>query len=206
MNSRIVYQTTADGIYVGETFADESPLEPGVFLIPGLCVEEKPPAISSGEVAIWTGNSWEVADISVEESAAHDAEEVSSKPLSEEDRAIYFIAGVRLHLDNSAQAFGYDSMQSAVTYAEEPAVPKFQLEGKSFRAWRSVVWDFTHSQLARLMKDTREEDEVLVDFIKELPPFVVLAEPSAEDSPVDSPVEEQVEEPTVPVSDTPLAN
>lgn len=39
----IVYQTDASGYFVGEVAADESPLEPGVFLIPGGCVEQAPP-------------------------------------------------------------------------------------------------------------------------------------------------------------------
>jgi len=47
---------------------------------------------------------------------------------------------VQQHLDATAQRFGYDDIRSAVTYAEEPAVPKFQAEGRALRAWRSRVW------------------------------------------------------------------
>jgi hypothetical protein len=42
MTQKIVYQTDHLGLYVGETEADESPLEPGEFLIPGGCVEDPP--------------------------------------------------------------------------------------------------------------------------------------------------------------------
>ncbi|RIY41936.1 hypothetical protein [Neopusillimonas maritima] len=47
---------------------------------------------------------------------------------------------VQRHMDEAARALGYDDIKSAVTYAEEPAVPKFQAEGRAFRAWRSLVW------------------------------------------------------------------
>lgn len=49
-------------------------------------------------------------------------------------------AGVQKHLDDAARTLGYDDIKSAVTYAEEPAVPKFRAEGQAFRAWRSLVW------------------------------------------------------------------
>jgi hypothetical protein len=43
-------------------------------------------------------------------------------------------------LDTVAISWGYDDMRSAVSYADEPAVPKFQAEGKALRAWRSLIW------------------------------------------------------------------
>lgn len=43
-------------------------------------------------------------------------------------------------LDVKANEYGYDSIKTAVTYADEPAVPKFQDEGKAFRSWRSLVY------------------------------------------------------------------
>ncbi|GAB7080830.1 hypothetical protein [Megalodesulfovibrio paquesii] len=49
----IVYQLDAAGYYLGEAVADESPLEPGVWLIPAGCVETPPPAIPEGQRARW---------------------------------------------------------------------------------------------------------------------------------------------------------
>jgi hypothetical protein len=57
-------------------------------------------------------------------------------------------AAVQTILDDKARAYGYDSMMTAVTYADEPAVPKFQVEGLAFRAWRSLVWQTAHDNLA----------------------------------------------------------
>lgn len=57
-----VYQTSK-GIYIGETVAYESPLEPGVFLIPAGCVETPPPLINDDSVARWNGSTWEVESL-----------------------------------------------------------------------------------------------------------------------------------------------
>jgi hypothetical protein len=60
MSTKIVYQTGPDGRYVGPTEADESPLEPGVWLIPAGAVETPPPEAPEGHFARWTGMAWEV--------------------------------------------------------------------------------------------------------------------------------------------------
>ncbi|MEY3766920.1 MAG: hypothetical protein RLZ03_1880 [Pseudomonadota bacterium] len=52
-----VSQLDADGYFVGVTVADESPLEPGVFLIPAGAVDAEPPAIPEGQRARWN-NGW----------------------------------------------------------------------------------------------------------------------------------------------------
>ena len=49
-------------------------------------------------------------------------------------------ARVQFWLDEQARALGYDDIKSAVTYADEPAVPKFQQEGQALRRLRSLVW------------------------------------------------------------------
>lgn len=57
---------------------------------------------------------------------------------------INFIAKGQQYLDELAKSWGYDSIFTACTYAEEPAVPKFQLEGKALRKYRSEFWDAAH--------------------------------------------------------------
>lgn len=51
------------------------------------------------------------------------------------------VAVVQAFMDARAQSLNYDDIATAVTYADEPAVPKFQAEGQAFRAWRSLVWE-----------------------------------------------------------------
>jgi len=59
---KIVYQLDQNGAYLGETIAHESPLEPGIYLIPGGCVETAPPETNEGQVAVWDG-VWTLVDL-----------------------------------------------------------------------------------------------------------------------------------------------
>ncbi|MBV4459415.1 hypothetical protein KVG96_15785 [Pseudomonas sp. COR58] len=62
MTDKLVYQTNHLGIFVAAVTADESPLEPGVYLIPGGCVETAPPAIPEHKAAWWNGKAWQLVD------------------------------------------------------------------------------------------------------------------------------------------------
>lgn len=64
----IVYQLDYLGYYVGETVADESPLEPGVFLIPAGCITTPPPSIPEGRLAKWENGVWLLEAIPTPES------------------------------------------------------------------------------------------------------------------------------------------
>lgn len=81
-----------------------------------------------------------------------------------------FRDSIQLKLDEQARRYGYDSIASAVTYAEEPAVPKFQAEGQAFRTWRSLVWAYGYEQLA-LVESGQRPAPTIPEFIAELPPL-----------------------------------
>lgn len=54
-----VWQTSREGILVGMTVADESPLEPGVWLVPLGAVEVEPPHnLPEGHAWRWDGERW----------------------------------------------------------------------------------------------------------------------------------------------------
>lgn len=57
-----VIQLDHAGYFAGLTTADESPLEPGVLLIPGGCIEATAPTIPEGQRAKWEG-AWVFEDI-----------------------------------------------------------------------------------------------------------------------------------------------
>lgn len=48
--------------YLGSSDADESPLEPGVFLIPAHATEIEPPSCSSCEIPVFNGGSWNIIE------------------------------------------------------------------------------------------------------------------------------------------------
>jgi len=79
-----------------------------------------------------------------------------------------FEQATQSHLNSAAVAAGYDDISTAVSYAEEPAVPKFQNDGKAFRAWRSLVWAYAYEQLALVLAGGREQPTV-EGFLLELP-------------------------------------
>lgn len=49
-------------------------------------------------------------------------------------------ARVQFWLDEQARALGYDDIKTAITYADEPAAPKFQQDGQALRRLRSLAW------------------------------------------------------------------
>jgi hypothetical protein len=54
----------ATGEYLGESIAQESPLEPGRFLIPAHAATVAPPAPEEGLARVWTGAEWvQVTDL-----------------------------------------------------------------------------------------------------------------------------------------------
>lgn len=76
------------------------------------------------------------------------------------------------HLDTSAQALGYDNINSAISYANEPSVIKFQDEGKAFRAWRSLFWEAANAVKQQVIDSTRDMPS-LDELIEELPKLTV---------------------------------
>jgi hypothetical protein len=56
-----IYHYIADtGIFYSEGIADESPLEPGVFLIPAYATTFKPPKTTLPNVAVFRNGTWNV--------------------------------------------------------------------------------------------------------------------------------------------------
>ncbi len=85
-----------------------------------------------------------------------------------------FVAAVQARLDAQARAMGYDSIFTAVTYADEPLVAAFQVDGRALRAWRSAVWALCYKllddvQQGRLAMPTEAE------LVAMLPAFGALA-------------------------------
>ena len=51
------------GVFIGVDFAQESPLELGVFLLPAGATFAEPPQVAEGKQAVWGGEAWSVQDI-----------------------------------------------------------------------------------------------------------------------------------------------
>lgn len=79
-----------------------------------------------------------------------------------------FEIALQLHLDNKAKEYGYDNIYTAVSYADEPSIPEFQLEGKAFRSWRSLYW-FTVNQIKAEISSGTRQIPTIEALIEELP-------------------------------------
>ena len=55
-----------NGHFVGESLADESPLEVGVYLIPAHATEIAAPKATKGKVAVFVNGNWQLQDLPVE--------------------------------------------------------------------------------------------------------------------------------------------
>lgn len=103
---------------------------------------------------VWNGDAWVI-----------DVEAVKRRVELEKK------ATIQKHMDAAARALGYDDVKTAVTYADEPAVAKFQAEGQALRAWRSMVWEKCYEILADVEAGVREvpDDAELLRELPELP-------------------------------------
>jgi len=63
------------------------------------------------------------------------------------------VQAVQNHLDEQAQAKGYDSILSACSYAAAPNV--FQAEGQSFLNWRAACWSYCYQVQADVVAGLR---------------------------------------------------
>jgi hypothetical protein len=148
-----LYLWDEQGLYAGVQEVDEAGA------LPVRSTPTKPMKLTGKQVARWTGEGWEKL-------ASAPVVEVLTLPVDEVSRL--YERAVQATLDAAAVAARYDSIATAVSYAEEPAVPKFQNDGKAFRAWRSKVWAYAYQQLALVLAGEREQPTVEA-FLLELP-------------------------------------
>jgi len=86
----IAYQTNDKGVFVGTVECDESPLEPGVFLVPAGAVEVQPPTIAPDELAVWDGDEWRVEVVPEPQPEPEPEPYVPTKEDVEEQRRIAY--------------------------------------------------------------------------------------------------------------------
>lgn len=83
-----------------------------------------------------------------------------------------YIAAIQSKLDSTAKQYGYDSILSAVTYADDPTVPLFQHQGQAFRAWRSQIWAWGYALLAQV-KSGAVQQPTVTELVAQMPSITV---------------------------------
>ena len=191
MTPAIYHFDAATGLYVGSGAARPSPNEPGEFLLPAFSTFKQPIGAPAGKLDRFdlAADAWTLIDVPADPEPVVEAPSVPVPPTAEE-RLKLFQTAVQQSLDDRAKLAGYDGILSAITYADEPSVPKFQAEGLAFRAWRSVVWAACYDILASVQAGEREEP-TLDALLVELPAFpgvpVEVPETDPADEPADGP-------------------
>lgn len=128
--------------------------------LPRSSTPTKPPKLTGAQVARWVGEGWEKLDEAPE--VSHSVEVITAT----------FEQAVQAKLDEAAKASGYDSIFTAISYADEPAVPRFQADGQAFRRWRSLVWDYAHTELNAVLAGEKPQPDMEA-FLNGLPPLVL---------------------------------
>jgi len=149
----ILYQWNDSGFLIGQQEVEEDAA------LPPRTTSTKPPKLSGTQVARWTGQGWEKL-----------AKAPDPDPVEEPVEAVIarYEGAVQDQLDSAAKARGYDSLFTAISYAEEPAVPRFQADGQAFRRWRSLVWDYAHTELNAVLAGEKPQPD-LDTFLAGLP-------------------------------------
>ena len=158
--SKIVSQLNPDGVFIGQTTADESPLEEGVFLLPAGAVDAVPPSVPDGHIARWNGSSFDI------EAIPEPTSESIPEPTPEQIVAQYTFA-VQQHIDDFARTRNYDGILSAATYATS-TVPKFKAEGQYAVEARDATWAKCYEILAAVEGGSRPMP-TMEELIAELP-------------------------------------
>lgn len=116
------------------------------------------------------------------EASRADAEAERAK-IESERRMRHYDGIVQKRLDGVARAFGYGDpnrpevspILHAISYADEPAVPRFQEEGQALRAWRSLTWAAAGAILNAVQSGDRAipTDEELLAELEQVAPAPV---------------------------------
>ncbi|MDQ0741797.1 hypothetical protein [Pseudomonas sp. W4I3] len=93
-------------------------------------------------------------------------------PLTWEQVKAGLVTSVQLFLDQTAKTAGYTDLKDAISYADEPAVLKFQADGVAFRTWRSLCWAYCYDQLAAIEQGKRKTPTG-AELVAELPALVL---------------------------------
>lgn len=91
--------------------------------------------------------------------------------LTDEEKVALYRLEVGAFIDAKARSLGFDSIVTAVTYADEPADPINQSYGVALRAWRSKCWAKCREGLATWQESGNEP--TVEELIESLPEFQV---------------------------------
>lgn len=96
--------------------------------------------------------------------------EPEPEPPTQEEVIESFRWAIQAHIDNVAHIKKYDSGTSFASYVSSTN-PTWANEALTFVAWRDSVWEYSYSELDKVMSGERSEPSI-EEFISELPVIV----------------------------------
>lgn len=158
-------------VYLGVSLADPSPMEAGKFLVPAFATVVPVPPVPVGQRAVFdrTKHEWSLEDTIPE------ALPVVNPEITLADQVAAVRAQVRSYVNVVAVSKGFDSIDEAVGYADEPSVPEYQALGRSLRAWRSLVWHQYEKLERAILASAAPLPTGLQDLIAQLPDYEATA-------------------------------
>lgn len=163
----IYHYDPISGRYTTPGVADPDQLAEGEWLIPAFATADEPPPAPEGMFAAFIGGAWALLPEPEPEEPPEPEPETPEQTKARLSRVLQAL------LDTTAQAQDFDNIFTAVTYADEPAVPRFQIQGSALRAWRSLVWATGYAVMDAVMAGERPiptEAELLAEMPVFVPP------------------------------------
>jgi hypothetical protein len=181
----IVYKYDENGIYTGETTAQESPREPSLYLMPPNTTAKIPPEIGDHECAIFGNESWDIKpdyrdvtywlpdgtehtidaiDVVPPENALYEKPTI---PLTPDEQQAYYSQLAQNMMDEKARERNYDNIASACSYTASTN-SKFAAEAAVCVEWRDAVWVKCYELLNLVLSDKMDIPEP-DDFLSMLP-------------------------------------
>lgn len=142
---QIYHYSHKTGEYIGTGVADESPLEPGVWLIPANATSIPPLQPLDGHIVTFMGDAWEYIPVTP---PPPEPEPTEAEILATMKSAI------QGYLDTKPKEREYDGILSLCTYATSTN-PKFAAEGQAGVEWRDAVWAKSYEIMAAVKAGER---------------------------------------------------
>lgn len=154
------------GVYTSTSDADPDPMHPGEYLTPAYSTPIEPPAPVAGMVRVFDRltDRWSIA-------AAPADDEPAAPVLTHEQKVAVWQKVIDDYADDMARAFRFKDLAEAISYASEPEVPEYQMEGKAFRAWRSRLRFAFDTLASRIGAGIEEAPGTPEDLIAAMPAF-----------------------------------
>jgi len=161
---KVIHNFDLSGLYLGSTPADESPMEPGVFLIPALATDTPLPSHNPDvEYCRFDGASWSVEAMSQPEP------EPEAIPPTQEQIIAQYERVLDVHLDSVARQHRYNDR---FTFALRAGYfGPYQAEAIAFAQWMDDCNVQAFARMSRVLAGL-EPMPTIEDLIAELPAFV----------------------------------